>query len=123
MNLIVLLFLLVACTLGDPGARIPLRDTSWSQPGVTTREDVVKHLGEPYSSTSLLGHETVRYGRPPHVTRAPSIPSVVATPQGYMTVTPTGPPDPATLQERPIWIRFDNRGTVTAFGFDEPPAR
>jgi hypothetical protein len=123
LGLFLLPVMLVACTVGDPGSRIPLRDTSWIQPGVTTREDVIKHLGDPYSSTNFLGHETVRYGHAPHVTRAPSIPSVVATPQGYMTVTPTGPPDPSTLQERPLWIRFDNRGIVTAFGFDEPPAR
>jgi len=52
------------------------------------------------------------------VARASNVPSVVATPRGYVTVTPAYVPDSDT--ERPLWIRFDNKGVVTSFGFDEP---
>src|SRR6185295_8933128 len=55
--------------------------------------EVIQHLGQPTTSMTLADSETVRYGRSPQLSQPPSVPSVVATPQGYMTVTPTATPN------------------------------
>ena len=123
LSLSLTLVVLASCAMPEPSARISLHDTSWIQPGVTTRQDVVTHFGEPVSAIQFQDSETVRYGRPPKLTQPPSVPSVVATPRGYATVTPSIAPDTNELQERPLWIRYNKQGVVTAFGFDDPPPR
>ena len=116
-----LLFLpIVIAACGMPEVKPSTRDTSWIQTGVTTRQEVIQHLGQPTSSMTLADSEMVRYGRSPQLSPPPSVPSVVATPQGYMTVTPTATPN---FEDRPLWIRFDSRGVVTSFGFDEPTSK
>ena len=118
ISLCLLPIVVTACAL--PEVKGSTRDTSWIQPGVTTRQDVIKQLGEPVTSVKLLDEETVHYGHGVDPAQASNVPSVVATARGYVTVTPAYTPDTDALADRPLWIRFDKTGIVTAFGYDEP---
>jgi hypothetical protein len=119
---VLLLSVLASCAVGEPRLLSSPEDTSWIQPGVTTRQEVIKRLGEPTSSAQLLTSELVRYGTSPERMQPSSVPSVVATPRGFMSVE--SPPVPTlSVQDRILWIRFDEHGIVNAFGHDEPAAK
>jgi hypothetical protein len=122
LSLLLLPIVVVACALSEPRVLSSPEDTSWIQPGVTTRQEVIRRLGEPTSSAQLMTSELFRYGSSPEPMQPSSVPSVVATPRGYMTVTPS-PAPPMASRERVLWIRFDERAIVSAFGYDEPPTR
>jgi len=122
LSLLLLPIVVVACALSEPRLLGSPADTSWIQPGVTTRQEVIRRLGQPTSSAQLLTSELVRYGASPELMQPSSVPSVVATPRGYTTVTPSAVPA-MSAQERILWIRFDERGIVSSFGYDEPPAK
>jgi outer membrane protein assembly factor BamE (lipoprotein component of BamABCDE complex) len=119
---VLLASLLASCAGDEPRLLSSPEDTSWIQPGITTRQEVVKQLGEPTSSAQLLTSEMVRYGASPERMQPSSVPSVVATPRGYMSVE-SPPVLTLSVQDRILWIRFDEHGIVNAFGHDEPAAK
>ncbi len=125
-----------ACALAwsEPDAGQSLADTSWIQPGVTTRKDVLSRLGEPRSTLQFPTDEMFHYSPTPKdapFSHSSAVPYLTPTPFGYATVTPSvQPPNPSgdpsgssgsTSREPSLWIRFDGRGIVQEFGFDAPP--
>lgn len=129
--LVLPLVALVACATTELQGEGRFHDLSWIQPGVTTRKDVIKRLGEPQLSMQLLTEEVVQYRQERAGVRPSTTPYLMPTPHGFATVTPNAPApgaadDPSAfygespIPARPLWIRFNTQGLVIAYGFGEP---
>ncbi|MGQ0810112.1 MAG: hypothetical protein ACT4OO_02665 [Nitrospiraceae bacterium] len=101
-------------------------DTAWIQAGVTTRDEIMKRLGNPESTVSLPDGEIAVYrGAQASVpSPVPGIPTLVPTVLGAtpMVTPPSSTTSELTRQNQSgqlFWVHYDARGVVQELRFGD----